>query len=439
MRISVFGIGYVGAVSAGCLGGFGHNVVAVDTNSQKVELINAGLSPIVEPGLDALISSAVADQRLRATTDAADAVSTTELSLVCVGTPSLPSGDVDLSYIKRVSEQIGLALRDKDDFHLVVMRSTMPPGSTDNVVMPLLEQSSGKRAGEDFGLAVCPEFLREGSAIQDYREAANLVVGMHDERTLAELNRLNGHLGGKLLPTQPAVAEMLKYASNAWHAAKIVFANEIGVLSKALGIDGRAVMEMLCADRRLNISPAYMRPGFAFGGSCLPKDLRALTYKAKRLDVNCQMLDALLPSNELQIRRAFDLVCATGNRRVGLIGLSFKHGTDDLRESPAVELAERLFGKGYDIRIFDRNISLARVTGANRAFIESRIPHLAALLADDLQEVAQHGDTLVMAHQQLDEHMLPPLRGHQVLIDLACLVDGTSRPGGTRGFTETRA
>lgn len=425
MRIAIFGIGYVGAVSSACLANNGHTVIAVDSNPEKVERVRDGLSPIVEPGLDAVLASGVASGRLRATADPEEAVAWADLSMICVGTPSTGNGGLDLSHVVRVSEQIGAALGHKAAFHAVVVRSTMLPGSTSSVVEPTLERFSGKRSGSDFGVAVCPEFLREGSAIRDYYEAPLCVVGTTDHRVLAIIEALNADTRARLVPTDPATAEMLKYANNAWHAVKIVFANEIGSLAKAFGVDGQAVMDALCADHRLNISSAYMRPGFAFGGSCLPKDLRALVHHARRLDVECPLLEAAPISNERHIRRAFDMVCAAGARRVGLIGLSFKGGTDDLRESPAVELAERLFGKGYRLRIFDRNVSLARLTGANLSFIETRIPHLTDLLTDDLEEVARHGDTLVVAHHDaMNGSALPRLREDQVVIDLCCLAQG---------------
>lgn len=422
MRVAVFGIGYVGAVSAACLAQDGHSVIAVDTNPEKVECVRDGMAPIIEPGLEELIRAGVASGRLRATTDAAEAVVCSELLVICVGTPSLPNGALDLAAVMRVCEQIGATLPLTSDFRAVIVRSTMLPGSTTNVVVPTLEKASGKRAGLDFGVAVCPEFLREGSAIRDYREAPTFVAGVLDSCTSAMLEQLTASLKTKLLLTDPPTAEMLKYANNAWHALKVGFANEIGSIAKSLGIDGRKVMEMLCSDRRLNISPTYLRPGFAFGGSCLPKDLRALLYKARQLDVSCPILEAAPISNEQHIRRAVEMVCARGSRRVGMIGLSFKGGTDDLRESPAMDLAERLFGKGYDIRTFDRNINLARLTGANLSFVENRNPHIAMLLADDVQEVIRHGDTLIVAHHEAaDRAALKRLRSDQLIIDLDCV------------------
>jgi GDP-mannose 6-dehydrogenase len=312
----------------------------------------------------------------------------------------------------------------KQAFHGVVVRSTMLPGSMSGVVTPILESFSGKRAGRDFGAAIYPEFLREGSAIRDHDQAGTIILGVDDDRTLGLIREVIARDKAREFVVGMSTAEMIKYTSNAWHATKIVFANEIGAICKSLGVDSHRVMNAVCADTRLNVSAAYMQPGFAFGGSCLPKDLRALLYKAKSLDLSCPMIGSLLPSNEEQVRRAFELVRAAGNRRVGLVGLAFKSGTDDLRESPAVELAERLFGKGYDLRIFDHDVCLARLTGANLAFIQSRIPHLATLLTDDLNLVAQHGDTLVLTNGRLaNGRALPPFRDGQTLIDLARLPD----------------
>jgi GDP-mannose 6-dehydrogenase len=419
MHIAIFGIGYVGAVASACLASQGHDVIGVDINPSKVDCINAGRSPILEPGLDQLIRTAVAAGRLRATADVATAIASSQISFICVGTPSLPNGDLDLTHVERAAEAVGTALSTTQDFHLVVVRSTVLPGTTSRIVVPLLERMSGKRAGEHFGVAVCPEFLREGNAIKDYDDAAVTVLGVDDKQSEMLLKDVMTSLHGDMVVTATATAELIKYANNAWHATKIVFANEIGVIAKALGLDGRSVMDIVSNDKRLNISSAYMRPGFAFGGSCLPKDLRAITYRAKRLDVPCPMLDSLLVSNERHIHRALDMVREAGSRRVGLIGLSFKTGTDDLRESPAVDLAERLFGKGYDIRIFDSNICVERLTGANKSFIEARIPHLSSLLTNDVQDVIRHGDTLVIAHADRESRqMLTPLRDDQIVIDL---------------------
>jgi len=419
MDISIFGIGYVGAVSAGCLSADGHRVVAVDPNAFKVDAINRGLSPIVEPGLEELLRRGVTAGQLRATADVGDAVRSSELSIICVGTPSLSNGNLDLGYVGRVCEEIGAELRQKTGFHAVVMRSTMLPGSMATLVRPILERVSGKQAGQDFGLAIYPEFMREGTAIKDYYEAGAIIFGVTDPRTEALLRSLTQGLDGDLHVTDLATAEAVKYANNAWHATKIVFGNEIGVFCRKFGIDSHEVMRILCADHRLNISSAYLRPGFAYGGSCLPKDLRALQYKAKSADLELPLIEALPRSNELQIQRIVDMVRETGRRNIGLIGLSFKGGTDDLRESPAVELAERLFGKGYKLRIFDRNVDYARLTGSNLSYIQTHIPHLSDLLTGDIAEVASHSEVLIVTHGDLGAAAFPVLTPDQLVIDLA--------------------
>jgi len=421
MRISVFGIGYVGAVSAACLAADGHDVVAVDTNPQKAKMINDGVAPIVETGLADLIREGARSGKLRATTDGQEAVLSTDASIVCVGTPSYGNGNLDLSQVARVCESIGAALAKKGDFHAVIIRSTMLPGSMRDVVQPALEKTSAKRANVDFGLAIFPEFLREGSAIRDYREAGTVIIGVAEPKTEKILREINKEVPGQLHVTDPATAEAVKYANNAWHATKVVFANEIGAFCKAHDIDSHKVMEIVCADRRLNISTAYLRPGFAYGGSCLPKDLRAVRYRAKARDLTLPMLNALSESNDLSIQNVADMVMNAGSRRVGMIGLSFKAGTDDLRESPAVGLAERLFGKGYDLKIFDANVNYSKLMGSNLSYIQHHIPHLSERLTDDLAAVAQHGDTIVVTHSDLGGAPFPVLRAEQTVIDLVRL------------------
>lgn len=421
MDISVFGIGYVGAVSAACLASDGHQVIAVDVNPLKVEMLNAGRSPVVETGLEEKIRQGIDSGRLRATVDGGAAIAASEISFVCVGTPSQANGSLDLGHVLRVCEDIGAALRGKTEFHVVVMRSTMLPGSMLGAVIPALEQASGKVAGQDFGVALYPEFLREGSAIADYYGASTIVFGVSEPRTEAALSAVCNGLHGRVHITSITTAEAVKYANNAWHAAKIVFANEIGAFASRQGIDSHEVMRILCTDDRLNISPVYLRPGFAYGGSCLPKDLRALLYKARSTDVALPMLEALAVSNAHQIQRAFDLVAATGKRRVALIGLSFKSGTDDLRESPAVELAKKLFGEGYDLKIFDHNVDHAKLVGSNLAFIKGTIPHLADLLSGDLEAVVAYGDVIVITHGDLGGASFPSLAPDKVVIDLVRL------------------
>jgi GDP-mannose 6-dehydrogenase len=398
MKISVLGLGYVGAVSAGCLANDGHEVIGVDPERTKVDLINAGRSPIIEKDIGEIVAANVAAGRLAASTDVDAAVRHTDLVLVCVGTPSLPNGGIDLKYVRRVCEQIGQTLATHPGAPVIVIRSTMLPGTMRNVVIPTLERASGKRAGEEFGVCINPEFLREGTAVHDYHHPPKTVIG--------EVNRASGDLLAALYAAMPGpkirtdieTAEMVKYADNSWHALKVGFANEIGSLCKALDVDAHKVMDIFCQDRKLNLSPYYLKPGFAFGGSCLPKDVRALLYKAKVMDVQLPILASVLPSNQLQIDRGVQAVIDKGNRKVGVLGFSFKAGTDDLRESPMVELVERLLGKGYDLRIYDRNVSMAALHGANRDYILNRIPHISRLMVPTIEEVFDHAKTIVIGN-----------------------------------------
>jgi GDP-mannose 6-dehydrogenase len=398
MRVSIFGLGYVGTVCAACLARFGHEVVGVDLNEDKNAQISAGRSPIVEPGLEELIGEAVEAKRLSATSDHERAVASSELSLICVGTPSRRNGSLDTSHVEHVAQTIGAALRREDRRHAVVVRSTLLPGSTLGLVLPALEEASGKRCGEDIGLAYNPEFLREGSAVADFRDPPYTLVGGLDEESAQTAARLYESIDAPLHLVTIPEAEMAKYAANAFHAAKIVFANEIANFSHAAGVDGRRVMELLVRDSRLNISPAYLRPGFAYGGSCLPKDVRALLYAARQGDVELPLLRSLPESNELQLRRGLELVLGQPGKRVGVLGLSFKAGTDDLRESPVVQLVEALIGKGYEVRIFDDNVNLARLLGTNREYIESVVPHLADLMVDDARGLLDSSETVVVGN-----------------------------------------
>ncbi|TYB69606.1 nucleotide sugar dehydrogenase [Nonomuraea sp. PA05] len=424
MRISVFGLGYVGCVSAACLASMGHEVTGVDVNPDKVELINHGRATIVEERIGELIAKTTAEGLLRATTDAAEAVAASEVSLVCVGTPSAQNGSLSTTYLERVAEQIGRALRPG---HVVVFRSTMLPGTCAELLVPILELSSGMRAGVDFGVAVNPEFLREGTSVRDFFAPPKTVIGESDERSGNVVAALYDGLPGEVFRVPIPIAEMTKYADNAFHAVKIGFANEIGAICQALGLDSHRVMDVFLADRKLNVSPAYLRPGFAFGGSCLPKDLRGLVYAARKADVSIPLLSHVLPANEAHLQRAFELVTAPGRRRIGMFGLSFKPGTDDLRESPLVELAERLLGKGYDLRIHDANVSLSRLVGANRAYIAERLPHLGDLLADSVEEVLEHAEVCVVGCQ--DPAVLEALAraGDRTIVDLVRLPDAEAQ------------
>lgn len=429
MKISILGLGYVGAVCAACLSKRGHHIIGVDVSKTKVDIINSGRSPIVEPGLDELLEAGVNDNLVRASTDVYGAVLESELSMICVGTPSLKNGNLDLTYVRSVCLEIGQALRAKESRHTVVIRSTVLPGTVKDIVIPLLEEASGKKAGRDFGVAMNPEFLRESTAIHDYDFPPMTVIGQLDETSGEPLVQIYSELDAPIIRQPIEVAEMIKYTCNVWHATKVAFANEIGSIAKAFGVDGREVMNVVCRDTKLNISNYYMRPGFAFGGSCLPKDVRALTYRARQLDLQQPLLNSLMLSNSLHVRQTFERIVGYGVRRIGLLGLSFKAGTDDLRESPLVELAEMLIGKGYDLRIFDRNVQQARIHGSNKEYIESRIPHLASLLEPNLADVINHADVLLIGNHDdsFVEVVEKPLPAGKRLLDLVGIMKGASR------------
>jgi len=419
MRVSVFGLGYVGSVSAASFAADGHTVVGVDVNPDKAASLNEGKSPIVEKGLDELIRSAVANGSLRATTNTDDAVHATDLSLLCVGTPSRKNGSLDLAYLERVCEQIGTALKSKPDYHVVVVRSTVLPGTTHQVVIPTLERTSGKKYGTGFGVTVNPEFLREGTAIHDFRHPPLTLVGHNYRSDAAPTEALYTKVQAPLVNTSIRTAEMMKYASNTWHALKVCFANEIGNLCKRLQIDSHEVMDIFCRDEKLNLSAYYMKPGFAFGGSCLPKDVRALQYRAKEVDLELPVIQSILGSNQLQIQHALDQVMESGKKRIGLLGFSFKAGTDDLRESPIVILAEALLGKGYELRIYDRNVSIARLVGANKEYINKQIPHLSSLLCETIDEVLDNSDVIVVGNAAPEfSEALKHTRQDQTVVDL---------------------
>ncbi|MEV7550899.1 nucleotide sugar dehydrogenase [Amycolatopsis sp. NPDC089917] len=427
MKISVFGLGYVGCVSAACLAGRGHEVVGVDVNPVKIDLISGGKAPVVEERIGELTAEVVAEGKLRATTDVRQAIADSEVSLICVGTPSAPNGSLSTAFLERVAEEIGEALADKTERHTVVFRSTMLPGTCLDLLVPILEKSSGRTAGVDFGVAVNPEFLREGSSVKDFFDPPKTVIGELDPASGDVVAALYEGLPGEVFRVAIPVAEMTKYADNSFHGLKIGFANELGAICRALGLDSHQVIDVFLADRKLNISPAYLRPGFAFGGSCLPKDLRGLVYAAHRADVAVPILSHVLPSNDEHLQRAFDLVAHTGKRKIGLFGLSFKPGTDDLRESPLVELAERLLGKGYDLRIYDANVSLSRLMGANREYIEGRLPHLGQLLAGSIEEVVDHAEVCLIGTADPDVLAALPAGGGHTIIDLVRVPDADRR------------
>ncbi len=424
MQISVFGLGYVGIVSGVCLAEQGHTVIGVDVNPIKVNLINEGESPLIEKELPALLHKVVTKGLFRATQSVSEALSHSDISLICVGTPCNNKGNLDLTYVERVCTQIGEALHTKSDYHHVVVRSTILPGCTEETVIPTLQTASGKRAGADFGVCYNPEFMREGSSVQDFFHPPMSVIGGRKATDIDTIAALYENIGAPIVRTEYRVAEAVKYVCNAFHALKISFANEIGSLCKELAIDSHDVMETFCLDRKLNISTAYLKPGFAFGGSCLPKDLRALNYKAKQLDVDIPLLNSILPANQVHIQRALDLIYQHKRKKVGILGLSFKDGTDDLRESPMVALVETLIGKGFQVKIYDRNVSLARLTGSNKEFIETEIPHIASILVEDICELLSSSEVVIIGNAD-EEFARAVSRIHPAhfVIDLARVID----------------
>jgi GDP-mannose 6-dehydrogenase len=435
MKLSVLGLGYVGAVSAGCLARDGHDVIGVDPEPGKVDLINAGRTPVIEKEIGEIIEQQVAAGRLRATTDVAAAIGSSDLVLVCVGTPSAPNGGIDLKYVRRVCEQIGTALRRHDGAPVVVVRSTMLPGTMRELVIPTLEANSGKRAGTEFGVCINPEFLREATAVHDYYHPPKTVVGELNRASGDLLASLYAHMPAPLIRTDIETAEMVKYADNAWHALKVGFANEIGNVCKGLEVDAHRVMDIFCQDTKLNLSACYLKPGFAFGGSCLPKDLRALLYKAKTLDLTLPILGAILPSNAQQIERGVQAVIEKGNQKVGILGFSFKAGTDDLRESPLVELTERLVGKGFDLRVYDENVRLASIRGANRDYILNRIPHISRLMVASIDDVLAHAGTIVIGNAAPEFRDVPRrLADGQTIVDFVRICDSRSVSGVYEGI-----
>jgi GDP-mannose 6-dehydrogenase len=399
MRISVFGLGYVGTVSAACLATRGHNVIGVDSSKLKVDLINSGQSPVIEPQVGDMIKQCVCSGHLNAIQDAEEAILSTDVSFVSVGTPARANGSLELGSVRRVCEEIGRALAQKDRYHILVIRSTMLPGCMRSVVIPVLEQHSGKSANVDFGICFNPEFLREGSSVHDFFTPPKTVIGTSDTRTANIVREIYQGLPGEVLVTTLEISEMVKYADNSFHAIKITFANEIGMICKALGIDSHAVMEIFCKDHKLNISPYYLKPGFAFGGSCLPKDVSALLYKARTMDLDTPLLQSLLLSNEKQIFSVCREILGLGKKRVGFLGFSFKAGTDDLRGSPIVEVIETLIGKGCQVCLYDANVNVARLVGANQSYIDQRIPHIAALMCETIDEVMVRSDLIVVGNR----------------------------------------
>jgi len=424
VKVSIFGLGYVGTVTAACLARYGHTIVGVDPNDYKTECVNKGMSPIVEPGLEDLLRDAVAQRRLSATDNSEKAVLATDLSLVCVGTPIYPNGSLDLDYVWRVADQLGKILKGKSSYHGVVIRSTVLPGTVESVAKRI-EQASGKKLGDGFGIASNPEFLREGTSVYDFDNPPYTVVGTEDERMQQLLSELYARIQAPLHFVRIREAELLKYACNAFHATKVAFGNEIGAVAKELGIDSHVVMGIFCNDTKLNVSPAYLKPGFAFGGSCLPKDVRAITHEARALDVSTPLLNSLIPSNDHQIERAVEWVSQQRKKRVGVLGLSFKSDTDDMRESPIVRMVETLVGKGFSVSIYDSNVSLSRVLGANRSYVEQEIPHIATLLKEKIGDVLDNAEIVIVANKGAEfGPAIRSLPSNVAVLDLVRVVTG---------------
>jgi GDP-mannose 6-dehydrogenase len=434
LSVSIFGLGYVGSVSAACFASMGHKVIGVDLSRPKVEMLDSGRTPIIEARMSELVAEANKAGRLRATTDSADAVVNSEVSFVCVGTPSLKNGKLDLGHIENVAREIGAAIRQKKSPHVFVLRSTVLPGTTETIVLPILERESGKKCGQDFTVCYNPEFMREGSAVADFLNPPYTILGASDTNHLAPLRELYKNVPATLYETTIPVAEMVKYFSNCYHALKVGFANEMGTMCKHLGVDAQAVTKIFTSDTKLNISPAYLSPGFAFGGSCLPKDLRAITYKAKELDLKLPVLESLMPSNAEHVDRAVDMVMSTGKKKIAQLGLSFKAGTDDLRESPQVQLIKRLMGEGLDVRVWDEDVSLGRLAGANRQYIEEVIPHIGSVLSADLEDVLRSAEVVILGNKSASKERLAQyLRPEQIVIDLIHL-DRAKRPEGAKTY-----
>jgi GDP-mannose 6-dehydrogenase len=429
MKISIFGMGYVGAVTAACLAKEGHEVIGVDISKDKVEQIASGKSPIVEARIGEIMADVVSSGALRATLDARAAINETEVSMICVGTPSRENGDVDLTYVTRVTEKIGQVLKNKKDFHTLIFRSTIPPGTTEDVVIPILEETSGKKVYIDFDVCFNPEFLREASSVEDFYNPPFTVVGVQSDAAAEVVKNLFSFLNAPFEVTTIRTAEMVKYVCNVFHALKVCFGNEIGTIANKMGIDGHEVMRLFMIDTKQNISPMYLRPGFAYGGSCLPKDVRALLYQAKRQDIAAPLLAAIPTSNEQQLSEGFRLVTSFKKKRIGFLGLAFKGGTDDLRESALVLLAERLIGKGYELLIYDRNVNLARIFGSNKAYIEKEIPHIEKLFASSVAEVVHGSDVIIIGNDDPEyKGALKGIKDRQI-VDLVRITDNPAAMG----------
>jgi GDP-mannose 6-dehydrogenase len=430
MNITVYGLGYVGCVTGACFADMGHKVTGVDPNPNKIQLINSGRSTIIEEGIQEIIEKVVREGSFRATTEWERSVVGTDCAFVCVGTPSKPNGRIELHFIKRVCEHIGTDLAKRDGYYVVVIRSTVFPGTVEETVIPILEKSSGKSVGKDFGVCMIPEFLREGSSVHDFYNPPKTVIGEFDKRSGDAIEGIFRSIKAPLVRTRLNVAEMIKYADNNFHALKVTFANEIGNICKELRIDSHKVMEVFCLDNKLNLSPYYLKPGFAFGGSCLPKDVRALTYEAKMLDVETPLLNAIMDSNRKQVLKVVKKLNEHKGSTIGFLGLSFKGGTDDLRESPHVEVIESMLGKGFKVKIYDGNVSIARLFGSNKEYIEKEIPHISSLMCATAKELIRESDVVVIGHRskEFKEELLSGAMDNKAIVDLVRIFEEAERP-----------
>jgi len=435
-KISVFGLGYVGTVLLGCLAREGYSVIGVDIDPFKLDLFRKGIPPVLEEGMDSLIFEAMDSKRVEITDDTSFAIRNSEISFTCVGTPSMPNGSQDLNAIKRLAEMFGRALCGHSKYHTFVIRSTVMPGTVEDVIKPIIEKHSEKKNGKDFGLCFQPEFLREGSSIKDYYNPPFTIVGGDSELSTNKVIEVFNHVPGKFITTSIRLAEMIKYCCNIFHALKITFANEVGRICKPLNVDSREIMEIVCKDTQLNISPAYMKPGFAFGGSCLPKDLKGLLYVAKMNDVLAPMLEHILPSNNIHINYAVDSILYRELKQVGMVGLSFKQGTDDLRDSPLVTMAEKFIGKGINLKIYDPKVNLSKLIGANRLYIEKTIPHIASLMSDNIAEIINASQAIVIGHNNVSflEQLYSLCRKDHFVLDLTGAIDKNKIKGSYQGI-----
>ncbi|MBL1421536.1 MAG: nucleotide sugar dehydrogenase [Alphaproteobacteria bacterium] len=426
MRISIFGLGYVGVVSAGCLAKAGHTIIGVDIHPQKIEQVNGGKSPIIEAQLGELLRDGVENNRISATADCNEAIFNTDLSLICVGTPSQANGNLDIAAIRHVCTQIGAAIKAKNQQHMVVIRSTILPGTTANVIIPILEAETGGKVDEAFNLAYNPEFLREGTAVDDFFSPPKTVIGVLNDKAAQQVTKLYDGIDAPLIVTTIDISEMVKYADNVWHGLKVCFGNEIGNICQAQGIDSHKVMDIFCQDTKLNLSPNYLKPGFAFGGSCLPKDTRALTYQAKQLGLNLPLIESILTSNQQQIQRAISIISSKNKTKITVLGFTFKAGTDDLRESPLVELIERLIAQGYELKLFDKNVSLDSLIGLNKQYILNAIPHIDRLMVDTIDEAIKGAEIVIVGNNAQEFADIPSkIKSDQCLVDFVRLENTT--------------